>query len=94
MDERVPEHRDTHASSCHEPSLDPMRSVDLGKHSVYAHFPKDRKCQICQRTNIARAPCRRRNGIPIAETIKEVPRERVHQRTVEQIVRVPVPQIQ
>ena len=35
MDERVPEHRDSHASSSHEPTLEPMRSVDLGKHSVY-----------------------------------------------------------
>ena len=31
VDERVPEHRDSHASSSHEPSLEPMRSVDLGK---------------------------------------------------------------
>ena len=42
VDERVPEHRDTHTSSSHEPSLEPMRSVDWGKHSVYTHFPKDR----------------------------------------------------
>ena len=33
-----------------------------GKHSVYTHFHKDRNCEICQRTKIARAPCRRRNG--------------------------------
>ena len=39
----------------------PARSVDLGKHSVYTHFPKDRNCEICQRTRITRAPCRRRN---------------------------------
>ena len=39
-----------------------MRSVDLGKHSVYTHFPKDRNCEICQRTKITRAPCRRRIG--------------------------------
>ena len=38
----------------------PMRSVDLGKHSVETHFPKDRNGEICQRTNITRAPCRRR----------------------------------
>ena len=58
------EHRDSHASSSHEPSLEPMlaRSVDLGKESVYTHFPKDRNCEICQRTKIARAPCRRRIG--------------------------------
>ena len=62
VDGRVPEHRDSHASSFHELSLKPMRSVDLGKHSVYTHFPKDRNCEICQRTKITRAPCRRRIG--------------------------------
>ena len=60
----VPEHRDSHASSSHEVSLEPifMRRKDLCKHSVYTHFPKDRNCEICQRTKITRAPCRRRNG--------------------------------
>ena len=51
VDERVPEHRDSHASSSHEVSLEPMRSADLGKHSVYTHFPKDRNCEICQSTD-------------------------------------------
>ena len=71
MDDRVPEHRDSHASSSHEPSLERtrQRSVDLGKHSVYTHFPEDRNCEICQRTQITRAPCRRRIGgaVPCAE---------------------------
>ena len=71
VDDRVPEHRDSHASSSHEPSLEPAlaRSVDLGKHSVYIHFPKDRNCEICQRTKTTRAPCRRRTGeaLPRAE---------------------------
>ena len=64
VDDRVPEHRDSHATSSHESSLEPTptRSADLGKHSVYTHFPKDRNCEICQRTKITRAPCRRRNG--------------------------------
>ena len=62
VDDRVPEHRDSHASSSHELSLEPTRSVNLGKHNVYTHFPKDRNCEICQRTNITRAPCRRRIG--------------------------------
>ena len=64
VDDRVSEHRDSHASSSHELSLEPTstRSEDLGKHSVYTHFPKDRNCEICQRTNITRAPGRRRNG--------------------------------
>ena len=33
VDERVPENKDSHASSSHEPSLEPTR-MDLGKHSV------------------------------------------------------------
>ena len=71
VDDRVPEHRDSHANSSHESSLEPTpaRSADLGKHSVYTHFPKDRNCEICQRTKITRAPCRRRIGgvVPRAE---------------------------
>ena len=71
VDDRVPEHRDSHSSSSHEVSLEPTstRSEDLGKHSVYTHFPKDRNCEICQRTKFTRAPCRRRNGgaVPRAE---------------------------
>ena len=64
VDDEVPEHGDSHASSSHEASLEPItkRSADLGKHSVYTHFPKDRNCEICQRTKITRAPCRRRNS--------------------------------
>ena len=64
VDDRVVEHRDSHANSSHVSSLEatPARSADLGKHSVYTHFPKDRNCEICQRTQITRAPCRRRIG--------------------------------
>ena len=73
MDDRVPERRDSHASSSHESSSEPMpaRSEDLGKQSVYTHSPKDRNCEICQRTKITRAPCRRRTGgaVPRAEIV-------------------------
>ena len=76
VDDRVPERRDSHASSSHEPSLErtPTRSVELGKNSVYNHFPEDRNCEICQRTKIARAPCRRRIGgaVPRAETVGDL----------------------
>ena len=76
VDDRVPEHRDSHASSSHELSLEPTptRSEDLGKHSVYTHSPKDRNCDICQRTKITRAPCRRRNGeaVPRAENFGDL----------------------
>ena len=67
VDDRVPERRDSHASSSHGLSLEPTRSADLGKHSVKTHFPKDRNCEICQRTKITRAPCRRRIGGAMAE---------------------------
>ena len=52
----------------------PARSADLGKHSVYTHFPKDRNCEICQRTKITRAPCRRRIGrvVPRAENVGDL----------------------
>ena len=76
VDDRVPERRDSHASSSHEPSLKPTttRSVDLGKHSDYTHFPEDRNCEICQRTKIRRAPCRRRIGgaVPRAENFGDL----------------------
>ena len=64
VDDEIPAHGDSHASSSHEACLEPTskRREDLGKHSVYTHFPKDRNCEICKRTNITRAPCRRRIG--------------------------------
>ena len=54
VDDEVPERGGSHARSSHEASLEPTtkRRDDLGKHSVYTHFPKDRNCEICQRTKI------------------------------------------
>ena len=76
VDDGVPEHRDSHASSSHGSSSEPTiaRSADLGKHSVYTHFPKDRNCEICQRTKITRAPCRRRIGsfVPRLENVGDL----------------------
>ena len=62
VDDEIP--LQAHASSSHEASLEPTtkRREDLGKHSAYTHFPKDRNCEICKRTKTTRAPCRRRNG--------------------------------
>ena len=53
----------SHVSSYHEASLESTtkRREDLGKHNVHTHFPKDRNCEICKRTNITKAPYRRRN---------------------------------
>ena len=41
VDDEIPVHGDSHASSSHEASLEPTlkRREDLGKHSVYTHFP-------------------------------------------------------
>ena len=71
VDDVIPEHEDHHASSSHEVSCEPIfkRREDLCKHSVETHFPEDRNCEICKRTKITWAPCRRRNGgaVPRAE---------------------------
>ena len=71
VDDEIPIQGGSHASSTHEASLEPIfkRREDLGKLSVNTHFPKDRNCEICERTKITRAPCRRRNGgaVPRAE---------------------------
>ena len=76
VDDRVPEHRDSHASSSHEVSLEPIFKgrEDLGKHSVYTHFLKDRNCEICKRTKITRASCRRPFGgvVPRAENFGDL----------------------
>ena len=49
VDDEIPLQRGSHASSSHEVSLEPTikRREDLGKHSVYTHFP--------QKTEIARS---------------------------------------
>ena len=64
MDDEIPLQGGSHASSSHEASLEPTTKTreDLGKHNVHIHFPKDQNCEICKRTKITRAPCRRRNG--------------------------------
>ena len=76
VDDEIPVHGDSHASSSHEMSLEPIfkRREDLGKHNVYTHFPKDRNREICKRIKITRAPCRRRNGgaVPRAENFGDL----------------------
>ena len=64
VDDELPEHGDSHDSSSSEASLEPIleRREELCKDIVYTHFLKDRNCEICQRTKITRAPCRRRTG--------------------------------
>ena len=58
VDDEIPLQGGSHASSSHEVSLEPTtkRREDLGKHSIYTHFPKDRNCEICKQTKITRTP--------------------------------------
>ena len=76
VDDEIPVQEGSHARSSHEASLEPTtkRREDLGKHSVYNHFPQDRSCESCTRTKITRAPCRRRNGgaVPRAENFGDL----------------------
>ena len=62
--------QDTSKSS-HELPMEPRAKVEpgSGKHSVYTHFPKDPNCDICLKTKITRASCRRRTCtvVPRAE---------------------------
>ena len=76
MDDEIPLQGGSHASSSHEASLEPTfkRREDLGKHNVHTHFPKDRNCEICKRTKITRAPCRRRKceAVPRADNFGDL----------------------
>ena len=75
VDESVPEHRDT-SSSSHEFPMESRAKVKpgSGKHSVFAHFPKDPNCDICLKTKIKRASCRERagTGVPKAEKVGDL----------------------
>ena len=64
VDDEIPEHGDSHASSSHEASVEPIlkRREDLCKHSVF--FLISLKTEIARSVKgpkITRAPCRRRN---------------------------------
>ena len=72
-DESVPEHRGASSSSL-ELLPGPRAKVVSGKHSIFTHFPKDRNCDICLRTKITKASCRRRTGtvLPKAEVLGDL----------------------
>ena len=76
VDDEVPERRDSHASSSHEPSSEPTPARErICVNTVFILTSlQDRNCEICQRTKITRAPCRRRVGgaVPRAEKIGDL----------------------
>ena len=53
-------HRDTSCSS-HELPMESRAKVEpgSGKHGVHTHFPKDPYCNICLKTKITRASCKK-----------------------------------
>ena len=53
--------QDTSKSS-HEFPMVPQWNWVRAKHSAHTHFPKDPNCDICLKTKITRASCRRRVG--------------------------------
>ena len=57
-DEEVP----TLASTSHDSDSERPTTVAARKRSIYTHFPKDKHCEVCKRTKITRAPCRKRTG--------------------------------
>ena len=71
----APKDRDA-ASSSHELPMESRAKVELGsgKHSVYTHFPNYPICDICLKTKITRASCRRRAGtvVPRADNFGDL----------------------
>ena len=71
MDEEASASSEAPASISREPLCQELSiKVVSGKHSISTRFPKDRNCDICQRTNMTRAPCRRRTGEPVLRADK------------------------
>ena len=50
--------------------MEPRAKVEpgSGKNSVYTHFPKDPNCDICLRTKITTASCRRSAGVVVPKS--------------------------
>ena len=51
-----------HADTSHETSSERFTKVTPRKYRNYTHFLQDRNSEVCKRTKMTRALCRRRNG--------------------------------
>ena len=64
------------SSSSHDPPMEPQAYVEPGSgtHSVFTHFPKHQNCEICLKTKVTRASCRRRANavMPSAENFGDL----------------------
>ena len=61
-DERVLASRDTSGKTSHDSDKERLPKEVSRKHSVFTHLPKDQNCEVCERTKITRAPCKKRIG--------------------------------
>ena len=57
-DEEVP----TLANTSHDSDSERPTTVAARQRSIHTHVPKDKHCEVCKRTKITRAPCRKRTG--------------------------------
>ena len=72
-DKEVPASRDTPANTSQDSDTELPSTVLSTKNCTYTHFPKDRNCEICKRTKIPRAPCRKRtDAVPPAENFEDM----------------------
>ena len=63
VDKIVQPHQHSPSSSRELPKEPRAKVVPVrGKHSIHTRFTKDRNCDMCLRTKITRASCRRRTG--------------------------------
>ena len=46
----------------HDSDSERPTEVASMKHSIHTHFRQDRNCEVCKRTKMTRAPCRKRTG--------------------------------
>ena len=76
-DDEISSQGGSHASSSHEVSLEPTtkRDVRIWANTMFIFISlKDQNCEICKRTKITRAPCRRRKGeaVPRADNFGDL----------------------
>ena len=54
--------RDTSASTSHDSDSERPRKAVSEKQSIFTHLPKDRNCEVSNRTKITRSFCRKQIG--------------------------------
>ena len=63
-------HESGHSSPESDPEYPTIVATISRKHHIYTQFPKDRDCDVCLRTKITKAFCRRRTGEALSRANK------------------------